>query len=85
MKPDIVFFGEQLPERFHDCVKNDKERADLVLVMGSSLEVAPVKCLPGILPQEAPAVLLNREVVGRPSIFDVELLGRDECCRSVVI
>ena len=60
MKPDIVFFGEQLPERFHDCVKNDREACDLVLVMGSSLEVAPVKMLPALLNDQAPAVLLNR-------------------------
>ncbi|KAL9604543.1 MAG: hypothetical protein Q9219_000508 [cf. Caloplaca sp. 3 TL-2023] len=43
MKPDITFFGEDLPETFHDrLVQHDRELVDLVLVIGTSLKVAPV-------------------------------------------
>jgi NAD-dependent deacetylase len=48
LKPDVVLFGEFLPEdalrRAHDLA----EQADLMLVIGSSLEVHPVASLPGI-------------------------------------
>jgi hypothetical protein len=39
MKPDIVFFGESLPREFHSRLQLDIFRADLVIVMGSSLRV----------------------------------------------
>ncbi|KAI4290465.1 MAG: hypothetical protein L6R35_000287 [Caloplaca aegaea] len=43
MKPDITFFGEDLPETFHDrLVRHDKDLVDLVLVIGTSLKVSPV-------------------------------------------
>lgn len=41
MKPEIVFFGESLPESFRTCLEADREEADLVIVMGSSLKVQP--------------------------------------------
>ena len=39
VKPDIVFFGEDLPERFF-MYERDLEKADLLLILGTSLEVA---------------------------------------------
>ena len=47
LQPDIVFFGEQLPKRFHDCLAADKDEADLVLVMGSSLKMCVKSYCPG--------------------------------------
>jgi NAD-dependent protein deacetylase/lipoamidase len=48
LKPDVVLFGEFLPEdalrRAHDLAAE----ADLMLCIGSSLEVHPVAALPGI-------------------------------------
>ena len=38
VKPDIVFFGEQLPKRFF-MFGIDMPQADLLIVMGTSLEV----------------------------------------------
>lgn len=35
VKPDIVFFGESLPHRFHKLVKQDMKKADLLIVMGT--------------------------------------------------
>jgi NAD-dependent SIR2 family protein deacetylase len=35
VKPDIVFFGENLPTRFHRLVRQDTKKADLLLVMGT--------------------------------------------------
>jgi NAD-dependent deacetylase sirtuin 1 len=75
VKPDIVFFGESLPRRFHDSIKSDEGEADLVLVMGSSLKVNPVRSIVGRFNKDTPMILINREPVGRPHKFDVELLG----------
>ena len=46
MKPDIVFFGESLPEEFHNQMAADKEECDLLIVIGSSLKVRPVALIP---------------------------------------
>ena len=39
VKPDIVFFGEDLPQRFHSLQLPDFFKCDLLFVMGTSLEV----------------------------------------------
>jgi NAD-dependent deacetylase len=61
LKPDVVLFGELLPAAF---AKSEEEirKADLLLVLGSSLEVYPVA---GLVPQakhrRARVALINRE------------------------
>ena len=40
-KPDIVFFGESLPNRVWRNVDSDFNTADLLLVFGTSLVVQP--------------------------------------------
>lgn len=74
MKPDIVFFGENLPESFHRAMKQDKDAVDLLIVIGSSLKVRPVALIPSSVPHEVPQVLINREPLPHLN-FDVELLG----------
>jgi NAD-dependent deacetylase len=46
MKPDIVFYGEQLDNRLLDQAYRDMAASDLVLVLGSSLTVQPAASLP---------------------------------------
>ena len=75
MKPDIVFFGEKLPNHFFDTIEQDVKRCDLVVVMGTSLKVAPVSRIVEMVDENVPQILINREVVGQPHEFDVELLG----------
>lgn len=74
MKPDIVFFGEGLPDSFHEAMAEDKSKCDLLLVIGSSLKVRPVALIPSSLPAEVPQILINREPLPHCH-FDVELLG----------
>ena len=76
VKPDIVFFGEQLPANFH----NNRwlpETADLCIVMGTSLTVQPFASLPGFCPEGVPRLLINMERVGGlgSRADDVLLLG----------
>lgn len=75
VKPDIVFFGESLPRRFHDSIKSDENEADLVLVMGSSLKVNPVRSVVGRIHKNTPMVLINRYVTR-------QALALVECCDS---
>jgi len=64
VKPDIVFFGEQLPQRFHDCVSKDFSQCDLLIIMGSSLVVQPFASLIDRVPLTCPRILVNREKAG---------------------
>ncbi|XP_004531383.1 NAD-dependent histone deacetylase Sir2 [Ceratitis capitata] len=74
MKPDIVFFGEGLPEEFHTVMASDKDKCDLLIVIGSSLKVRPVALIPSSIPASVPQILINREQLHHLE-FDVELLG----------
>lgn len=87
MKPDIVFFGEGLPDEFHDRMAEDKDECDLLIVIGSSLKVRPVALIPSSVPSHVPQILINREPL-RHLTFDVELLGDcdiiiNELCRRL--
>jgi len=43
LKPNITFFGEQLPTRFFDrLTEHDAAVVDLIIVIGTSMKVAPV-------------------------------------------
>lgn len=63
VKPDIVFFGESLPARFHELHKCDMESCDLLIVMGTSLQVQPFASLPHMVGPACPRLLINREPV----------------------
>ncbi|KAJ5606166.1 hypothetical protein N7510_008947 [Penicillium lagena] len=75
MKPDITFFGEDLPDEFgRRLLHHDRELADLVIVIGTSLKVAPVAEVPGILPRNVPQIYISRTPVSHTG-FDIDLLG----------
>ncbi|XP_016968607.1 NAD-dependent histone deacetylase sirtuin-1 [Drosophila biarmipes] len=74
MKPDIVFFGEGLPDEYHTVMATDKDVCDLLIVIGSSLKVRPVAHIPSSIPGTVPQILINREQLHHLK-FDVELLG----------
>jgi NAD-dependent deacetylase len=46
LKPDVILFGEQLPQAAVSRAQRDARHCDLMLVAGSSLEVLPVAGLP---------------------------------------
>lgn len=64
VKPDIVFFGEDLPRRFFDLRENDLKECDLLIVIGTSLKVAPFCNTMHMCNPRAPRLLVNRERVG---------------------
>lgn len=63
IKPDIVFFGESLPERFFEQARADFPRCDLLIVMGTSLCVQPFAGLIARVADHVPRLLINREAV----------------------
>lgn len=76
VKPDIVFFGEALPESFHRN-RSLPAKADLAIILGTSLTVQPFASLPSFVSEDTPRLLINLERVGglgsRPD--DVLLIG----------
>lgn len=64
VKPDIVFFGEDLPDRYFQLSKIDFPEADLLIVMGTSLTVYPFAGLISKVGIYTPRVLINRDPVG---------------------
>jgi len=46
IKPNVILFGEQLPIQELQAAKEAARKADLMLIVGSSLEVAPASDLP---------------------------------------
>jgi len=69
LRGDLVLYGDPLPRRFFDMVSKDfdpsdiKGRVDLILVMGTSLQVAPFCALPNLAPKGASRVLVNRNLM----------------------
>ncbi|XP_061077988.1 NAD-dependent protein deacetylase sirtuin-3, mitochondrial isoform X2 [Conger conger] len=63
IKPNIVFFGEELPQNFF-LYLTDFPLADLLIVMGTSLEVEPFASLAGAVRGSVPRLLINRDPVG---------------------
>jgi NAD+-dependent protein deacetylase SIR2 len=75
MKPDITFFGEALPDEFSSrLVDHDRDKTDLVVVIGTSLKVAPVSELVPFLHPHIPQIYISRTPVNHHN-FDIDLLG----------
>jgi NAD+-dependent protein deacetylase SIR2 len=82
VKPDIVFFGEGLPERFH-IKRNEAAMADLVIILGTSLTVHPFAYLPQMCSDDTPRVLFNLERVGGIGSRADDVLAIGECDTGV--
>ncbi|XP_015196302.2 NAD-dependent protein deacetylase sirtuin-2 isoform X3 [Lepisosteus oculatus] len=65
VKPDIVFFGENLPARFFTSLQMDFPRCDLLIIMGTSLQVQPFASLVGKVSARTPRLLINKEKTGQ--------------------
>lgn len=63
VKPDIIFFGEKLPNSFFSKFE-EVSKADLVFVMGTSLKVFPFASLLTGVKKTTPLVLVNYENPG---------------------
>ncbi|KAL7713295.1 Sir2 family transcriptional regulator [Entamoeba marina] len=76
VKPDVVFFGENLPAEFFEGIDLIKT-CDLLIVMGTSLTVHPFASLVNYTKSGCPRILINMDDVGsfeKPN--DLKLLGK---------
>jgi len=89
VKPTIVLFRGAMPQLFHRRVAEDLPDCDLLIIMGTSLQVAPANSLVYRVPPTALRMVMNNEKVGRrlgiiygeESIRDVFAYGHsDETC-----
>ncbi|CAB3394620.1 NAD-dependent deacylase [Kyrpidia spormannii] len=74
LRPGVVMFGELLPMDAWNAAETAMRAADLVLVIGTSLEVYPVNQLPAL--SQGKRVLINLESTDQQALFDEVLIGR---------
>lgn len=82
VKPDIVFFGEALPESFYSN-RHVPGQADMAFVMGTSLTVHPFAGLPDLVGEDCPRVLFNMERVGSLGAQTDDVLVLGDCDSGV--
>lgn len=61
VKPDIIFFGEKVPRKF-DSLLGKVSEADLIIVMGTSLQVRPFSELLKQVSPSVPIAIINRDM-----------------------
>ena len=64
VKPAIVLFRSSLPRIFFESLPADVEDVDLLIIMGTSLRVAPANSLVWRVPKTCLRVLMNNETAG---------------------
>jgi NAD-dependent deacetylase len=74
LRPNVVLFGEALPDMAWNRALEAVRRAELVLVIGTSLQVYPVNQLPRMT--EGRTALINAEETGEEHWFDLFIPGR---------
>ncbi|HEY8541393.1 MAG TPA: NAD-dependent protein deacylase [Pseudothermotoga sp.] len=74
IRPDIVFFGESLPEKALYDARNHATKCDLMIVLGSSLVVYPAAQLPFIAKANgAKVIILNKGETGFDHMCDMKI------------
>jgi len=74
LRPKVVLFGEGLPMDAWSNALRDIEECDLLIVIGTSLQVYPVNQLPNMT--KGKLVLINNELVEGNYEFDVIIKGK---------
>lgn len=59
IKPDVVLFGEELPQTVWESAYQECLQADLLFIAGSSLEVSPANSLPETAARHGARLIIN--------------------------
>ena len=59
VKPDIIFYGEMLPNRFYTLIDSDFPQCDLLIIIGTSLMVQPFASLVELVGPNVPRLMIN--------------------------
>ncbi|WP_078544897.1 SIR2 family NAD-dependent protein deacylase [Litchfieldia alkalitelluris] len=81
-RPNVVLFGEALPDDAWDSALFHIQKADLVIVIGTSLQVYPVSQLPRMT--SGKTAFINKEIGSEQSFFDVTIEGSAGEALSVI-
>ena len=72
IRPDVVLFGEALPADVLEKAREESMKADVFLVIGSSLVVQPAASLPVIAKQNgAKLIIINKDPTPLDSMSDL--------------
>lgn len=66
IKPGVTFFGEMLDDEVGKALEYDYDKIDALIVIGTSLSVAPMSKVIGYLSSSIPRILINRNYVSPP-------------------
>lgn len=69
IKPDVVFFGESIPEAALYAANSLAINCDLMLIIGTSAEVAPANILPEVAKNNGAVIVENNVEHTRLSLF----------------
>lgn len=76
LKPNVILFGEQLPYQQFQAAKDAARACDLMIVVGSSLEVAPASDLPILAKRTgAKLAIINTDPTDMDSLADIVIHG----------
>lgn len=92
LKPNITFFEDPITDTYQTRLELDKQKVDLLIVVGTSLKVAPIHQMLYQIPPTVPQIYISKErfsgaLCSLPGVqVDIELLGEadviiDELCR----
>ncbi|CAB9509352.1 dependent histone deacetylase SIR2 [Seminavis robusta] len=77
LKPGVTFFGEALNDTVRKSLESDRKKVDALIVIGTSLSVAPMSKVIGYMPANIPRILINRTIVHpKSSNSETENLGK---------
>lgn len=76
LKPNVILFGEQLPYRELQGAQDAAKQCDVMLIVGSSLEVAPASDIPILAKRHhAKIIIINYEPTPLDHIAEVVING----------
>ncbi len=76
LKPNVILLGEQLPVRVLNEAKKQARLCDLMIVVGSSLEMAPAGDLPALAVETgAKLLIINLEPTHLDHLADAVIIG----------
>lgn len=77
IKPNVILFGEQLPIRELQGAQDVTRKSDVMLIVGSSLEVAPASDIPVLASRTgARLIIVNLEPTPADSLAEVVIHAR---------
>jgi NAD-dependent deacetylase len=77
MKPNVILFGEQLPIRELQGAQDAARKCDLMIIVGSSLEVAPASDIPILAKRTgAQLIIVNLDPTPADGMASVVIHGR---------